>query len=607
MILQLRKTKLKEHWKYVIVIVLAVAAYLPTFTGDFILDDQFLVKENPYIMKLQSISSYFAQEDGIYDEKDLGMYHTGYYRPLINITYFLDYKIWGMKAFGFRVTNLILHLLSCLIIFKLIDHFIGDRKAALWCVALFSIHPVNTEAVSCIVARNNILVTLFSLTSLYFYIVGIERREHVKAFISIIAFACAVFTKEFGIMILPVFFLYNRFLSVKKHSISSEILSYVPYVIIILVYFFLRHMVIGNILTPFDDPQIFKRLYFVPYIIAWNLRLIFLPFGLHQYNITYPSSFYDPYAISSIILILFISSVLWIKRYNKILIFSSISFLSIMFPVLSIIPSAATPSALVSLRWLYFPMFFIILSLGLIIKRALDSQRIMIKTILVLAICYFGIYSYIVNKYHWHDQGAFFTQEVLHFNNMLYAGGFAETLFNKGEKKKAEKYYQIAIKEYPRKAYNYINYSAMLITNRSYNDALLNLKKAKDLLMTHHEQAEWHNNVGMALQGKGDNVEALKHFDRAVSLAPMEAIFWANLGGAYGMAGEYEQSIKALKKGIAISPGLVHLKINLAMSYINLKNYHQAVLTLEKIPKRERRENKKILKLLEMARDKLDP
>lgn len=602
----LEKMKLNRKLEYSIIFLVVVAAYSPTFSGDFILDDKILVKNNPYIKQVHSLYSYFSQEDGIVDERDLGVYHTGYYRPLINITYFLDYKIWGMNAYGFRITNLILHLLSCFIIFKLFDYFIRDRRTAFWCALLFSIHPVNTESVSCIVARNNILVALFSFSSFYLYIAGIERREHAKTVISIIAFACAVFSKEFGLMILPVFFLYNRFLALNKHSISSEFLSYMPFIIIAVIYLYMRHLVIGNFLTPFDGSQMLKRIYFVPFIITWNLKLILLPYGLHQYNISYPSSFFNPYAVLSIILVLLSSGFLWIKRNDRILIFSGLSFLIVLFPVLSIIPSASTGNALVSLRWIYFPLVFFLLGFAWVMDKSFNPERIFTKTILCIIICYFGIYSFILNRYHWHSDATFFTQEVLHFNNTLHAGGFAEHLFNEGKVAEAEKYYKVAINKSPDQAYNYINYSAMLIANRKYNDALFYLNQAKDLLMTHHEQGQWHNNMGAALLGMGDTVEALKHLNRAVSLAPEEAVFWANLGGAYGMMGEYEKSINALKKGIDLSPGLLQLRTNLAMSYINLKDYQKALLTLEEIPEKKRLEDKEILSLLETARNGLN-
>jgi tetratricopeptide (TPR) repeat protein len=564
-----------------------------------------LIKENPYITRLQSIYSYFSQEDGIVDEKDLGVYHTGFYRPLINVTYSIDYKIWGMNAYGFRTTNLILHLISSFIIFKFFCYFFSDYRTAFWCALLFSIHPANTESVSFIVARNNILVTLFSISSFYFYVTAIEKKQYIKMLFSLIFFACALLSKEFGIMILPVFFIYNKLLVTRKKSTKTEALSYLPYIIIAIFYLYLRHMVTGNMITPFNDPQWLKRLYFVPYILAWNLRISLLPYGLHQFNISYPSSFLDPYAILSIAIVFLLFLILWIKRDNKIFVFSCLSFLIIIFPVLSIIPSAATPNTLVSLRWTYLPIVFILLGISKAIEKYLTCRKILIQCILFLCVCYFGTYTYILNRFYWHDEKTLFNQEVFLFNNMSHSGGVAEYFFNDGKLTEAEKYYKIAIDYSPDKAHNYINYSALLIKIEKFNDAIFLLNKAKDMIMVHHEQGQWHNNMGMALLGNGNVVESLNYFHKAVKLAPEEAMFWSNLGGAFGIIGKYDESVEAFKNGIAVSPDSIELRINLAMSYIKLNNYKGAFLTLDEIPENEKRGNEKILKLLEQIQDKI--
>jgi len=77
--------------KCLIITFLVVISYWPTFSGDFLFDDNALVKNNQFIRNPQSIIKYFSQEDGIADERDFGSYHSGYYRPLINMAYRLHY------------------------------------------------------------------------------------------------------------------------------------------------------------------------------------------------------------------------------------------------------------------------------------------------------------------------------------------------------------------------------------------------------------------------------------------------------------------------------------------------------------------------------------
>jgi hypothetical protein len=74
-----KKVILSQILNYIIVSALIVIAYFPTFTGEFILDDNALVKKNSFIKESHSIAAYFNQEDGIVDKRDLGDYHSGYY------------------------------------------------------------------------------------------------------------------------------------------------------------------------------------------------------------------------------------------------------------------------------------------------------------------------------------------------------------------------------------------------------------------------------------------------------------------------------------------------------------------------------------------------
>jgi hypothetical protein len=547
-------------WPYLIICLLVTLVYFPTFSGKFVLDDNSLIKNNPYIRELHPITSYLAQEDGITDIRDAGSYHTGYYRPLINITYWIDYKLWGMSAPGFRTTNLILHLLSCLLLFKVLVSLVNDRHACFLATVLFALHPVNTESVSWIVSRNNILVTLFAISSFYFYLQGWRNDSYAAMSFSILFFVAAILSKEFGLMVLPIFFLYHRFLSKEKGNLLKELISYIPFLLILIFYLMVRKGVTSSLLTPSDIGHLWSRVYFSPYLVLFSLKLIFFPYELHSFGLSYPSTFFDWHAILSIVLFLLIGTALWIGRNNKLLIFSGVSFLVTIFPVLNIIPTASI--SLVAMRWLYLPFAFISVSVAWVIQKAIVRRKMLTTSLLCVFICYLGVYSYILNKNLWHDEDTFFTCEVKEFNNYLYAGGLAESLLDKRKYQEAEEYFRIAIKNYPNEAKNHINYSALLIETDRTDRALFFLNEARSLKMTHRERGQWFNNMQ----------------------------FWANLGGAYGSKGDYENALFALMKGLDIAPDSLMLRKNLAVTYIRMDDYEKAVSVLEKIPSKDRAE-----------------
>jgi len=589
-------------WCYFIIGLLVTLIYLPTFSGGFILDDNSLIKNNPYIKKAHSITSYLTQEDGITDRRDVGSYHTGYYRPLINLSYWIDYKLWGMKAPGFRTTNLILHILCCFLLFHILTHFINDRQAAFWATLFFALHPVNTESVSWIISRNNILVTLFVLSSFYFYIIGWERVNYAAMIFSILSFVFAIFSKEFGLMVLPILFLYQRSLSKERRSIFQELISYFPFIFIFVFYFVLRKGATSSLLTPLDMGQLWSRVYFAPYLIASNLKLIFVPHNLHSFCFSYPSTLFDWHAIVSIALVFLMVTALWIIRNNKIILFSGLSLLVLIFPVLNIIPIVSI--SLIAMRWLYLPMAFISIGVAWIIQKSIVRWRMLITSLLLITIFYFGMYSYVLNKELWHDEGTFFNQEVVHFKNYLYAGGLAENLLDGKRYQEAERYFRIAINNYPHEAKNYINYSALLIETGRPNDALLYLKNAKALFMSHKERGEWFNNIGMAYFNLKKNDNALKSFKKAILFSPSESQFWANLGGAYGSIGAYRNSIAVLENGLALFPDSELLRKNLGVSYYHVGEYAKAISVLEKIPLESRQKDPGITRLIKEVHQK---
>jgi len=576
---------MNQSWFLVAILFLFVTlTYFPTFSGEFILDDHTLIENNPHVRDASSIPSYFAQEDGITDRRDVPGYHTGYYRPLINLTYWVDYKIWGMSAPGFRTSNLILHLLTCLVLFKTILLMIGDRQIAFWASLIFAVHPANTETVSWVSSRNNILVTLFGLGSFYFYVKGLGEGGSKARILSVILFLGALFSKEFGIMLLPIFFFYQIAFTKKKKNLSTSWKGYLPYLMTLLLYFLLRVNVTHSLLTPSESGDLLRRLYFLPYVLAFNLMIVFLPHDLHSLIIHYPPTYLNPQAIFGFAVASLFVVFLCKERKDKIILFSLLAFGVSIFPVLQVVPTSAV--SLVSMRWLYFPMAFLFIGLFQFIYRSLKSKSFLTLSMLGLVSIYLGGYAATLNQSLWHDEEKFFQREVLFFNNFFYAGGLAETFYEKKAFAKAEKYFKISLRHYPKGAKNYMNYAALLIDTGRPKEALAVLDKARSLPMTHGEQGQWFNNAGMANFQLKEYGHALAKFLKAVEYAPQNDQFWANLGGAYGEMGDYADSVRALKRGLEIRPDSKQVLKNLAMTYVRMGKHKEAISLMEGMPQR---------------------
>ena len=498
---------------YLVLACVLFVAYLPTFSGDFIFDDRTLIRDNPYVTKLHSLSSYLAQEDGIADERDRGVYHTGYYRPLMNFTYFIDYRLWGMKAAGFRITNWFFHLLTCLILYELMGLLTRRDVWPLLGALLFAVHPVQTEAVSMIVSRNNIFATCFTLVALFGYIRWWQKKSAPALTCSLIAFAGALSSKEIGFMALPILFLYQRFLSLGKDP-KREFISYVPYLGVVAVYTLLRgHVVASAFGLP---PDLGTRLFFVPYLVIYNLGLIFVPHGLHSFHVSYPQPLFAAPVILSFVLFCLLAIGAWRHRKERLLIFSTLAFLIALLPVLNVAAKASV--SLIAMRWLYLPSAFLAVGLVWALGRVPVRRRGLALACGVLLIFYLGSYTYTLNRNLWHDEDTFLRQEVVHFGNVLYIGDYAEHRFQQGELGPAETYFALALQGKTAKARDYINYGALLVETGRPEGALGVLQQAAAMVMVNRDRADWHNNLGVALTMTGRLREAREHLKKALIL-----------------------------------------------------------------------------------------
>ena len=587
----------------IVLLSLVTISYLPTFTGEFILDDHPLVNRNPFIKESQSLWSYLTQEDGILTDEKRGDFHTGYYRPLVNISYFLDYKLWGMDAGRFRATNLLLHLATCVLLFLLLaKHY--QAPVPLITALFFGLHPVNTEVVSWVAARNNILVTFFSIASFYFYAFKRRGKFELYTAISLLFYALALFSKEYAVMLLPIFMVYGVFVEERPLTHRGTWITYLPYVFIFFLYALLRWHVTESVLSPAGaEHDLLKRIYFAPYLIVYYIRLILVPSGLHSFIVSYPETLLCWEAAIGFAGLAFMGILVWRFRREKMLGFPVAAFLVGLFPVLNIIPTSAV--SIVSMRWLYFPFAFLVLFFAYGLDQLFARRRTVGMLVVFTFLAYLGTQSYFLNARQWRNEWSLLHREVTEFNNLFYTGGLAEMYHSKGNYKEAERYYRKAALHYPEDAGNQVNYAALLVDLQRPREALMHLGKAKALKMTPTERGKFYNNEGMAYFQLGRLDEAIRSLEEAVRICPSESRFWANLGGAYGNKGWYRESIDVLEKGLEIMADSFELRKNLAVTHMKMEAYDKALAVLEKFSVTDGEKNKELASLRTYLRNKL--
>lgn len=129
-------------------------AYLNTLHHQFVFDDFRIIVNNPYIKDWKYFPTLFT---GNYFKISGELS----YRPLVTLSYFIDYTLWHHNPFGFHLANLLLHALNVFLVYSLISEITKDLKLAGISSLFFGVHPILTETVNSVGFREDLLCATF--------------------------------------------------------------------------------------------------------------------------------------------------------------------------------------------------------------------------------------------------------------------------------------------------------------------------------------------------------------------------------------------------------------------------------------------------------------
>jgi protein O-mannosyl-transferase len=182
-----------------LLVVLTVAMYLNGLRDAFVFDDIPSIVTNHSIEHLWPLSGPLSPPGG-------GETVTG--RPMLNLSFALDYALGGRSPAIFRATNIAIHVLAGLLLFGLVRRTLllpvcrerfgaAALPLAATIAGLWLLHPLQTAAVTYVVQRAESLMACFYLLTLYAFVRGTEATRPLGWFVlSWVACALGMATKE---------------------------------------------------------------------------------------------------------------------------------------------------------------------------------------------------------------------------------------------------------------------------------------------------------------------------------------------------------------------------------------------------------------------------
>lgn len=154
----------------VLIVLAGLAAYANSLDGAFLFDDRDF-SDNPRALSWVSAGRALASS-----------------RPLTELTLMANYTLDGLRARGYHLFNLSVHLLAGCVLFLLVRRLFrrpalatrygaAADALALAVALLWTVHPLQTQAVTYIVQRAESMMGLFYLLTLYCAVRGFEAAE----------------------------------------------------------------------------------------------------------------------------------------------------------------------------------------------------------------------------------------------------------------------------------------------------------------------------------------------------------------------------------------------------------------------------------------------
>lgn len=166
----------------VAIVLMTLTCYAQSLGGAFIWDDDWWVTDNDTLRSWGGLWRIWTDPTS-----------NQQYYPLTSTSFWLEFRLWSLDPFGYRLTNIGLHAANALLVWSVL------RKLAVpgaWAAAaIFAVHPVHVESVAWITERKNVLSGLFFLLALRSYLNYTDRGRAVDYRIALACFLSALMSK----------------------------------------------------------------------------------------------------------------------------------------------------------------------------------------------------------------------------------------------------------------------------------------------------------------------------------------------------------------------------------------------------------------------------
>jgi len=500
-------------------------------------DNVWILDYQWYLKDLSNFPQLFTRPDLVTDI---------FYRPVLNTSFMLNAFFSGEDLFGFRVTNLLFHVLSASLIFCIFQKMGYSKKIAAVFSVFFIVHPALTQAVVWIPGRTDSLLGVLVLSSFLFFLQYLDEQKNRYLLGHLCFWILALLTKETAVVLPFLCILYSVLIEkVKPHSFMNQKkfnqayglgLFIVFWVLTYLALFLTRSSLLAHSREVGFLIAVQSVMNNLPSVICYFGK-IFLPVNLSVMPILE-----DMPLIYGFISLIMVSGALIFSKKKRLsyVIFGLIWFLFFLLPSLIV-------SFLKHEYRLYLPLMGV-----MIVVLELDYVKEKMRVVIPLGIFLILLCSAVT---------------------FTYSGQF----------KDRNTFWKNAVKNSPHSPLAHRNRGAMYYLEGKKDKAI---EEYNQSLALNPSEPMAHNNIGLIYMDRGDFKTAEEEFKKEIAVNPKYDTVHFNLGLLYYKQKRFDEAVLLWKHTIQLNPKFIAAYKYLAMYHYNSGDAVEAEHYLKELEKR---------------------
>jgi Flp pilus assembly protein TadD len=569
----------RQWWLIAGLLCAGVLAYANSLSLPFIFDDLGAVVANGSIRSWRT--AWFPPSDG---SATMG-------RPVVNLTFALNYALTGLSPWSYHALNLLVHLAAGLTLFGLVRRTLlrprfrcrfgaAASELAFLVALLWVVHPLQTESVTCVAQRTESLFSLCLMFSVYSFVRGAESARPWRWWgLGVATCVIGMGVKEAMITTPLLSFLYDVvFIGGSLRAAWRErkwvhlawTASWLPLVLLVLQTGGARGAAAGfglgvpwwaYALTQCRALLLYLKLAFWPHPLV-------LDYGtdvIRDWSLVWPQ-------LLGVAALLALTGWAWHRRLAVG--FAGAWFIIIIAPSSSVVPLVAQT---IAEHRMYLPLAAVITLavVGVHLLMARWTRWIFGTAALVC------LGMTIQRNQDYQSSLSIWTATVeARPGNARAHYNLAGILIDLNRVEEAMSHYQEALRINPRDVGAHSNLGEALTRLGRTSEAILHCETA---LRLDPSSVEARNNLGNALIQANRLEEALACFREAVRLRPEQPEANNNLGGLLLQLGQPQEGVRFCTVALKLRPDFAPALSNLGLALLQLERFEEAIVRYERL------------------------